>query len=449
MIIHQFEDKGLAHFSYLILSEVDRKAVVIDPARDAQPYLNFLSPYGGELVAIIETHPHADFVSSHAELSKRTGAPILVSSAVGVAYTFQPFNEGDELAVAEFTLKALETPGHSPDSISVLLFEGDKPTALFSGDTLFVGDVGRPDLREKAGAINLSRQDLARMMYNTIQTKLLPLPDDVVVYPAHGAGSLCGKALSNAVSTTIGEQRFSNPSLQPMDEDSFVERLLADQPFIPKYFGAAVEMNRVGAPNLQEALASISFSNSIVGLPPAVLVIDTRSGDAFKSGHLPSALNIQVGAKFDTWLGSIIAPGESFILVAEDEATAKYLITRAAAIGYEGQVQQVVVQKTVGNTIEPKTDVEAFRADPDTYTIVDVRNRGEQSTGLIFSKAIAIPLPELRERWQEIPQDKPIMVHCAAGYRSAAGQSILSANISQVPVYDLGEAIKTFVPVNA
>ena len=448
MKIQQFEDKGLSHFSYLIISEADRKAVVIDPARDTRPYLEAMQRYGAELAAIIETHPHADFVSSHAELHRRTGAPILASGRIGAAYALTPYNEGERLELAEATLVCMETPGHSPDSISVLLYEGDKPTHLFSGDTLFVGDVGRPDLREKAGAISLSREDLARMMYHTIHTRLLPLADDIVVYPAHGAGSLCGKALSADVSTTIGKERFSNPSLQPMDEDAFVRLLLADQPFVPKYFPGSVELNRVGAPDLEAALAAIPRLTSAPDVPAHTLVIDTRAASSFKQGHLAGAINLQQGGKFETWLGAIVAPQEPFVLVAESASVADHLLRRAAAIGYEAQVQGVLVATAVGTISEAPTDLAGFSADPDAYTIVDIRNRSEHAAGMMFASALAIPLPELRERLAEIPTDKPVIVHCAAGYRSAAGQSILSAALgAKTSVYDLGEAIKNYQPL--
>ena len=449
MKIQQFEDKGLAHYSYLVLSEGDRRAVVIDPARDPQPYLDFLEPYGAELAAIIETHPHADFVSSHAELQRRTGAPILVSGQAGAGYRHRPFNEGDTLELADFTLKCLETPGHSPDSISILLYEGDKATALFSGDTLFAGDVGRPDLREAAGAITHTRQDLARMMYETIHTKLLPLDDSIAVYPAHGAGSLCGKALSSASSTTIGQERFSNPSLQSMPEDAFVEMLLADQPFVPKYFSSSVELNRIGAADLQESLANVPYLDDSSDIAEGVLVIDTRPADVFKSGHLPGAINLQNGGKFETWLGSIVAPGEPFVLIAATDALFRQLSRRAAFIGYESQIAGVLVADKIGSAAEARTDIDSFRANPDAYTILDIRNRGEQASGLIFSNALPIPLPELRERIGEIPTGKPIMVHCAAGYRSAAGQSIVSASLPNAIVYDLGEEIKNFQAVAA
>lgn len=448
MKIQQFEDKGLSHFSYLIISESDRKGIVIDPARDARQYLDALAPYGAELSAIIETHPHADFVSSHLELHRRTGAPILASGKIGASYPLTAFNDGDTLEFAEFTLQCIDTPGHSPDSISVLLIEGDRPTTFFTGDFLFVGDVGRPDLREKAGAINLSREDLARMMYRSIHDKLLPMDDSIVVYPAHGAGSLCGKALSAAVSTTIGQERISNPSLQPMAEEDFVTMLLADQPFVPKYFPGSVEINRVGAPDIEEALAAIPFLPADAA--PEGIIIDTRSGEAFKAGHIPGAFNLQNGGKFETWLGSIMAPGEHFTLVAATEDVARHLIRRAAAIGYERQITGVIVADRIGKANEPVADVDAFRAHPEAYTIVDIRNRGEQAAGLIFSTALCIPLPELRERAKEIPTDKPIMVHCAAGYRSACGQSILAAALpAGTRVYDLGEAIKTFQAVLA
>jgi rhodanese-related sulfurtransferase len=229
-----------------------------------------------------------------------------------------------------------------------------------------------------------------------------------------------------------------------MAEDAFVDMLLADQPFVPKYFGGAVEINRVGAPHFQKSVERVMPILSVALLPAHALIVDTRPGDAFKAGHLPGAINIQEGGKFETWLGSIVGPDEPFTLVASTADIAAKLICRAAAIGYEKNILGWHATQILEGQVEAQIDPELFRANPDGYTIVDVRNRGEQAAGLLFKDALPIPLPELRERITEVPTHKPVLVHCAAGYRSAAAQSILSAQIQSIPVYDLGEAIKTF-----
>src|SRR5690606_24223420 len=213
--IEQFEDKGLAHFSYAVLSE--GKVLLIDPSRNPQPYFDFASVNNAKIIGVIETHPHADFISSHYEIHKAMGVPIYISKLVAADYLHQPYDEGDEIKLSETVkLKAMHTPGHSPDSISVVVSEEGKDRAVFTGDTLFIGDVGRPDLRESVGKMQAKREELAKMMYRSTREKIMPLDDDVVVYPAHGAGSLCGKALSDAQSSTVGQERRNNYALQAM-----------------------------------------------------------------------------------------------------------------------------------------------------------------------------------------------------------------------------------------
>ena len=241
MFIEQLYDYGLAHGSYVIIS--NGEAAVVDTARDPQPYLDKINELGAKLKYIIETHPHADFVSSHLELSKLTGAPILVSTLLGAEYDFTPFDDGTEVKLGNVILKSLHTPGHSPDSISILAIdENGKEHSIFTGDTLFVGDVGRPDLREEVGAIQQSREDLARDMFHSTRNKIMTLQHNVIVYPAHGAGSLCGKNLSSDLTSTIGKELESNYALQNHDVDSFVKILTDDQPFVPKYFGYDVNI---------------------------------------------------------------------------------------------------------------------------------------------------------------------------------------------------------------
>ncbi|MBA9079056.1 MBL fold metallo-hydrolase [Rufibacter quisquiliarum] len=257
MKIQQFEDKGLAHYSYAILSECQKEIVLVDPARNPQQYYDYAQEHDAQIVGVIETHPHADFVSSHLEIHEKTGATIYAHSLVGADYPHQAFDEGAVLEIGKVKLKSLHTPGHSPDSISVVLEHEGKDKAVFTGDTLFIGDVGRPDLRENAGNLTAKREELARQMYHSTREKLMKLADDVVVYPAHGAGTLCGKALSEANSSTIGDEKFSNPALKEMTEDQFVTYLTADQPFIPKYFGYDVGLNKQGAPNYQQSVQAV------------------------------------------------------------------------------------------------------------------------------------------------------------------------------------------------
>ena len=450
MHIKQWEDKNLAHFSYAVVSDEEKKMVLIDPSRDPQPYLAYAKELDLTLIGIIETHPHADFVSSHLELSQHTGATVYAHSAVGAAYPHTPVNEGDNISFGAINLSVLHTPGHSPDSITILLAHDGKQKAVFTGDTLFIGDCGRPDLREGAGNIKATRETLARQMYHSLREKLLPLNDDVVLYPAHGAGTLCGKGLSKASSSTMGEEKKTNWSLQPMSEEAFVQNLLTDQPFVPAYFPYDVEVNRKGAAPFLDSVDAVALGPDIKGaqeaahLQAGIWIIDARPEKDYKHGHLPHSINLMEGTKFDTWLGTIIQPGEAFYLAGTDLQQLRRLVERAAAIGYEGQVKEAFVLQQ-GSIIEEPLNEEAFRQHPENYTIVDVRNPSEVAEGKPFRESISIPLAEVRQKAKDLPTDKPIVVHCAGGYRSAAASSLLQSVLEdKVSVYDLGEAIKDF-----
>lgn len=447
MKIKQFEDKNLSHYSYAILSECEKKIILVDPARDVQPYLDFAEANGATIVGVIETHPHADFVSSHLELHGHHGATIYTSSLVEAAYPHEAFDDGQSIQVGKIKLTALHTPGHSPDGISILLEHDGKQKAVFTGDTLFIGDCGRPDLRGGAGKLQSKREELAVQMYHSLREKLAILNDDVTVYPAHGAGTLCGKNLSKESSSTIGKEKQTNWSLQPMSEEEFVANLLKDQPFVPQYFPFDVELNRTSAAPLEESLFRIGIrENSEAGnLDEALWVVDTRPEDDFKKGHLPHALNLMEDGKFETWLGSIIAPGEKFYLAGDSPEQLQRMLKRAAAIGYETSIAAALVVNG-GEVKEAELDLEKFKNNTEAYTVVDVRNETEVKESKPFAHSLSIPLAEVRERVAEIPTGKPIVVHCAGGYRSAAASSLIHATLNgQVPVLDLGENIKQFM----
>ncbi|MFD2784695.1 MBL fold metallo-hydrolase [Hymenobacter rubripertinctus] len=449
MKIEQFEDKGLAHYSYAVLSECAREIVLVDPARDPQQYYDFAKQHDAKIVCVLETHPHADFVSSHLEIAQKTGAVIRVSKLLGAEYDHEAFDEGQSFTVGKLTFRALNTPGHSPDSVSTVLSHEGKDVAVFTGDTLLIGDVGRPDLREKAGNMTAKREELARQMYHSTREKLMPLADDVLVYPAHGAGSLCSKATNSANSSTIGAEKAGNYALRPQSEEDFVKELLADQPFIPKYFGYDVDLNKAGAPAFAPSIAKAPRLAADAKLEAGVVVVDTRPEGEFKKGHVAGAINIQQGGKFETWLGSIVGPEESFYLLAADEATLTNLIQKTAKIGYEPLIKGALVGTPSTKETMPEMDVEAFRQHPENYTIVDIRNASEVKSEPLFANAINVPLPELRERVGEIPAGKPVVVHCAGGYRSAAGSSIVAPALPDTKVLDLSEAVKSFQKAEA
>lgn len=444
MTIKQFKDEPLAHYSYAIESEGEM--ALIDPSRNPLQYYKYAEEQNAKIVAVFETHPHADFVSGHLQIHQQTGATIYVSKLVGVDYPHTSFDEGDEVKIGTIKIRPIHTPGHSPDSLTFVAEENGQ-VSLFTGDTLFIGNVGRPDLREKAGNMKAKRIELAKAMYHTMQTKFNEFSDGAMIYPAHGAGSLCGKNMSDAASSTLGNERIGNWAFQAQTEDEFVEEILKDQPFIPAYFGFNVDVNRKGAQNVQQAKYSVPLKLLVNSIDDDAIVVDVRDGNHYKKGHLPNSINIMArseGDKYETWLGAIIKPEESFYLVVESVNDIEDLLERTAKIGYEKQLKGIV---TLGNRIEhqsPEFDLTDFKKHPENYTIVDIRNESETAEGLLFDNAINVPLNELRERADEIPKNKPVVVHCAGGYRSSAGSSILENKFSNQNVFDLSEAINDF-----
>lgn len=444
MKIEQFKDEPLAHYSYAIVSEGEM--ALVDPSRNPKQYYKFAEEHNAKIVAVFETHPHADFVSGHLQIHKETGATIYVSEKVGVSYPHEPFDEGQNVKIGKINIRPLHTPGHSPDSLTFVAEDAGK-TALFTGDTLFIGNVGRPDLREKAGNMTAKRVELAKAMYHTMQTKFNDLPNEALVYPAHGAGSLCGKNMSAAPSSTLGDERKGNWAFKEQTEEEFVEEILKDQPFIPSYFGFNVDLNRNGAGNVQQEKYRVPVRIAANEVETGITVVDARDGDDYKKGHLPNSINIMSrtgGDKYETWLGAIIEPNEAFYLAVNSVEDIEELLERTAKIGYEKQMKGVI---TLGAEVSQKSDdfdLDNFKSNKEDYTIVDIRNESELAEGKIFEDAIGIPLNELRDRADELPKEKPFVVHCAGGYRSAAGSSILENKFKDHKVFDLSDAIKDF-----
>lgn len=445
MTIKQFEDKPLAHYSYAIISE--GKMALVDPSRNPMPYYKYAEENNAKIVAVFETHPHADFVSGHLQIHKETGATIYVSKLVGANYPHKTFDEGDTLKLAKVIFSAINTPGHSPDSITIIAKDEKEKHIMFSGDTLFIGDVGRPDLREKAGNMRATREKLAKSMYDTIQTKFNRLPDDTILYPAHGAGSLCGKNMSKDSSSTLGNERVGNWAFKKQTEEQFVDYILSDQPFIPSYFGYDVDINKDGASNYEKNIGNVSVKIGVDSLPENIVVIDVRDEKEFKKNHLPGSINIMArneSDKIETWLGAIVRPDEKFYLVLNSINDRDEIIERVAKIGYETQIKALVTLSDKSLKQSDKFDVENFKKNKNAYTIIDIRNKAEVSEAKFFENAISIPLNELRDSKDSIPTDKPIVVHCAGGYRSSAGSSIISNMVNKVDVLDLSEKINDF-----
>ena len=446
MKVIQFEDKPLAHYSYAIIS--GNEMALVDPARDPKPYYQLAEKHKAKIKAVFETHPHADFVSSHLQIHKETGAKIYVSKLVGANYPHEAFDDGNSVILGKTKFSAINSPGHSPDSITVIEVDEENNHAMFSGDTLFIGDVGRPDLREKAGNMKAKREELAQSMYHTMQHKFNHLPGATIVYPAHGAGSLCGKNMSADSQSTLGRERKENWAFKNLTEEQFVSHILKDQPFIPSYFGFNVDINKNGAENVQMSIAKPTFQFKVDSSDFGnTVVVDVRNKDDFNNNHLPNSINIIAETdddKFETWLGSIVKPKESFYLVIQSIDNRETMLNRVAKIGYEKQLQGVITLDVVNFEQSEELKPDEFEGYLENYTIIDIRNKSEVEEGKFFETAISIPLNELRESKTQIPTNKPIVVHCAGGYRSAAGRSIISTLVENVPVYDLGDEVTKF-----
>ena len=446
MNIIQFEDKPLAHYSYAIIS--GNEMALVDPARDPKPYYQLAEKHNAKIKAVFETHPHADFVSSHLQIHKETGAKIYVSKLVGANYPHQSFDDGNTVNLGDATFSAINSPGHSPDSITIIAVDKGNNHAMFSGDTLFIGDVGRPDLREKAGNMKAKREELAKSMYHTMQQKFNHLPDETIVYPAHGAGSLCGKNMSTDAQSTLGREREENWAFKDLTEDEFVNHILKDQPFIPSYFGFNVDINKTGADNFTSAFGTIPFNFGITDFnDDDHLIIDVRKASDFKNNHLNGSINIIAKTnddKIETWLGSIVEPNESFHLIINSIKDLDEILHRIAKIGYEKQVTSIITLGSSHFESSKPFNFQDFKDHPNQYTIIDIRNKSEVEEGKIFEHAISIPLNQLRDSQSEIPKDKPIVVHCAGGYRSAAGSTIIASQLKDAVVYDLSDDVTKF-----
>ncbi len=333
MVFEQFYLGCLAQASYLIGSE--GIAVVIDPQRDVDLYINAALERGLRIEHIIETHLHADFVSGHRELAERTGARIYLGEGSGATFPHQSVRDGDEIAFGQCGLRFIQTPGHTMESVSIVLTDrerGERPCAVFTGDTLFIGDVGRPDLSETR-----TPQDLAGLLYDSLQNKLLKLPDDVTVYPAHGAGSMCGRNISSDRSSTIGRERRSNYALQPMSREQFIGMMTAELPPRPEYFGRDVELNRHGAAALADLPATrrLAPDEARSLQQSGAVILDTRTSGTFCSGHAAGSINIGLNGQFAAWAGSVLGLDRDLILLTEDESGVEEARHRLARVGIE------------------------------------------------------------------------------------------------------------------
>ncbi|HMJ84461.1 MAG TPA: MBL fold metallo-hydrolase [Vicinamibacterales bacterium] len=436
MILHQFYLNCLAHASYLVGDERSRIAAVVDPQRDIDQYLAFASAHDLRIAHVLLTHFHADFIAGHLELRDRVGATIYLGAAAKAEYAFTPLAEGDRIEFGAVRLQALETPGHTPESISLLVFDRDRsdtePYAVLTGDTLFVGDVGRPDLRV---ALGWSAADLGGMLYESLTKKLLPLPDASLVYPAHGAGSLCGKAISKETVSTIGEQRRVNYALQPMTKGAFVELVTADQPDAPPYFTYDAVLNSKERPTLDETLARelnpMTLDQVLALQAVGGQLLDTRDPAEFAAAHLLGSINIGLVGQYATWAGTILSRERPIVIIADPGRESESAV-RLGRIGFDhvvgflkGGLHSIGSRADLTATTERvSAPVAAERVAHGEAILVDVRTPGEREQKHVAGST-SLPLNHLVERSAELPRDRPLLVHCAGGYRSSIAASLL------------------------
>ena len=435
MYFKQFYLACLAHASYLIGS--DGEAAIVDPQRDVDEYITEAEAQGLQIKYVIETHLHADFVSGHQELAARTGAQIVFGETANAAFQHRAVHDGEEIRLGKVILRFIETPGHTPEGISVLVTDtevSDQPQKILTGDTLFIGDVGRPDL---AGGKGYTPQTMAAMMYESLHEKILKLPDEVEVYPAHGAGSMCGRNMSKETSSTIGEQRKFNYALKPMTKEQFVAMMTADLPEAPAYFPRDAEINRAGARELSELSPPTALSAQQVSelREQGHVLLDVRSAAEFGAGHVPGSVNIGLGGQFAMWAGSLIPLNASIVIVADSREQVDESVVRLARVGIEnvkGYLDGGLENwHSAGFAIDsiPQLSVNELKeklATGDELQVVDVRRPAEYGNGHV-PRALNAPLATLDRTATELPfeKDKPTAVICAGGYRSSAAASLL------------------------
>ena len=423
MHFKQFYLNCLAHASYFIGS--NGEAAVVDPQRDVQQYLDEAERTGMRIRYVIETHLHADFVSGHCELAEKTGAQIVIGAAAGAEFAHVAAKDGDELRVGEVVLRAIETPGHTPESICWLVIDGESKRVL-TGDTLFIGDVGRPDL---AGSRGFTSAQMAAMMYDSLHHKLLALDDAVEVWPAHGAGSACGKNISKERSSTIGAQRRMNYALRPMSRDEFVAMMTRDLAPAPPYFSMDMEINRRGARALDDVTATPMPARDVdEWMHRGAVVLDVRDADAFGAGHIPGSINIGLGGQYASWAGTLLSSKDPIVIVATSEKAGE-AIMRLARVGLEnvlgyldGGIDAWTASGRSLSTLA-QIDVADLAARLDDVQVLDVRRIGEYESGHV-PDARNVPLSDEIERL-EIDAAKPLAIICGSGYRSSTAASIL------------------------
>ena len=436
MVLKQYYLGCLAHASYLIADEASGQAAVVDPQRDVEQYLEDAARLECRIGHVFLTHLHADFIAGHLELRDREGARIYLGARARAEYPFMPMADGATVELGRVRLEVLETPGHSPESISIVVFDpahGKGPYAVLTGDTLFVGDVGRPDLRASLG---WSAPQLAAMLYDSLHDKLERLPGGTLVYPAHGAGSLCGRSLSSETVSTIAEQRASNYALAPMSRERFTEIVTTDLPDAPAYFTYDAVLNARERPTLEQALAlelqALSLPEVLELHAEGAQLLDTRDPVPFEAAYLRDSVNIGLSGSFATWCGTLLDPERPILLVAEPGREVE-AATRLGRIGFDSVAGYLGDgMRSLDDRLELIEQIERVTADvlaeqlrsSEPPLVVDVRTPTEFAERRI-EHSMNVPLGRLREQLEALPRTRPIVVHCATGYRSAIAASIL------------------------
>jgi hydroxyacylglutathione hydrolase len=431
MIVEQLYTKCLAEAAYYIESKGE--AIVIDPIRETQQYIDIAQNNGAKIKYIFETHFHADFVSGHLDLAKKTGASIVYGPTATTGFDAIIAKDNQEFKIGDVTLRVLHTPGHTPESSTYMLIdENGKETAIFTGDTLFLGDVGRPDLAVKS---DLTREDLAGMLFDSLRTRIMPLSDDITIYPGHGAGSSCGKNMSSETVGTLGEQKESNYALRAdMTKDEFIKELTSDILPPPQYFPKNAMMNKMGYSSFDEVLSQGNSALSIEEFNAAVndgaLILDVRTQADFIKGFIPNSLFIGLNGTFAMWVGALIEDINQKIVLIVPEGNEEEAVTRLSRVGYDnavgflkGGVDAYAENGRKLNTIT-SISAEKFAESASTCDILDVRKPGEFESEHIVD-APNYPLDFLNEHMLELDKNKTYHVHCAGGYRSVIAISLM------------------------
>ena len=440
MILDQYYLSCLSQASYLVADSASKRAVVVDPRRDVEEYLEAAAKLGLSIELVLLTHVHADFIPGHTELAERTGAEIGMSELAPVAFPIRKLHDGERIHLGDpetgVTLEILATPGHTPESITIAVYSrgaDSAPHAIVTGDTLFLGDVGRPDL---LGAAGRTSEEMARELYRSLRTKILPLPDEVLVYPGHGAGSACGKALSTDTVSTLGEQRRTNYALADMSEDAFVEVVTHGLGAPPAYFVQEVTLNKAGHLPFDPSipLQRLDAVTATRRQQNGYLLLDVRDDQAFAAGHLRGSVNVGLSGRFAEYAAAVHAPEQPVILVGDEEQCAEARL-RLARVGVDQVTAQVSDLAELQNTpdlvvassrLTAAQAAELLSSDGDIQ-VLDVRGPGEHAGGALPG-AVNICVTRLRTRLDELDAAKPVVLHCAGGYRSMAAASLLEAH---------------------